>query len=93
MDWSSASFAAIGAFLGAAATALSTVLARRYALRDKRLRKMNDAAAEWVNHGRQPSDEEREKIRQFLARESDPDDTEEWWVVGEAPQEGDRRDG
>ncbi|PIM70840.1 hypothetical protein CTU88_20225 [Streptomyces sp. JV178] len=93
MDWSSASYATVGAFLVAAASALAAALAQRYALRDKRLREMNDAAAEWVNHGRQPSDDEREKIRQFLARKSDPDDTEEWWVVGEAPQEGDRRDG
>ncbi|MFF1680925.1 hypothetical protein ACFVYG_33410 [Streptomyces sp. NPDC058256] len=80
-------------FVGAAASALGSSLATRYLRRDRRLRKMQRSVAASVSGVRELTDEERERIRQFLARERDEADTEEWWVVGEPPGNGDRRDG
>lgn len=53
---------------------------------------MQEAVADSIFHGRDLTDKERERVRQFLVRESDEDDTTEWWVVG-TPPEGDRHDG
>ncbi|MGA5454847.1 hypothetical protein ACPCVO_50725 [Streptomyces umbrinus] len=79
-------------FVGAAASALASSLATRYLRRDRQLRKMQRSVAASVSGARELTDEERERIRQFLARERDEADTEEWWVVGEPPTNGDRRD-
>ncbi|MFE0135975.1 hypothetical protein ACFWY6_31045 [Streptomyces sp. NPDC059037] len=83
--WSVAAILAAGSFVGAAAGALGAALGMRYRRRDIRLRMMQEAVADSVFRGRDLTDEERERIRQFLARERDEADTEEWWVVGEPP--------
>ncbi|TGB02128.1 hypothetical protein [Streptomyces sp. MZ04] len=90
--WSVAAVSAAVGFVGAAAGALGAALGMRYRRRDVRLRTMQDAVADSVFRGRDLTDEEREKIRQFLARERDEADTEEWWVVGEPPESSERRD-
>lgn len=77
---------------GAAASALGASLVLRYVRRDRRLRKMHSAAAASVSGVRDLTDDEREGIRQFLARKRDEADTEEWWVVGEPPASGGLRD-